>query len=45
MPVITEAVRGMGVQVDYDRYVGFEQLKNSTHGLMAVQLASSEMEW
>jgi unsaturated rhamnogalacturonyl hydrolase len=45
MPVITEAVRGMGVQANYDRYVGFERLKNSTHGLMAVQLAASEMEW
>jgi len=45
MPVITEAVRGMGVQKNYERYVGFARLKNSTHGLMAVQLAASEMEW
>jgi len=44
-PVITGAVRGMGVQKDFDAYVGFERLKNSTHGLMAVQLAASEMEW
>lgn len=45
MPVITGAVRGMGVQKDYEAYVGFPRLKNSTHGLMAVQLAASEMEW
>ncbi len=45
MPVITEAVRGMGVQESYERYIGFARLRNSTHGLMAVQLAASEMEW
>ena len=45
MPVITEAVRGMGVQKDFERYVGFARLKNSTHGLMGIQVASSEMEW
>jgi rhamnogalacturonyl hydrolase YesR len=45
MPAITEAVRGMGVQKDYERYVGFPRLKNSTHGLMGIQIASSEMEW
>jgi unsaturated rhamnogalacturonyl hydrolase len=45
LPVITEAVRGMGVQKNYDRYVGFARLKNSTHGLMGIQIAASEMEW
>ncbi|RPJ14783.1 MAG: hypothetical protein EHM30_09745, partial [Desulfobacteraceae bacterium] len=44
-PVITGAVRGMGVQKNFERYVSFARLKNSTHGLMAIQLASSEMEW
>ena len=45
MPIIRGAVRGMGVQNSYERYVSFERLKNSTHGLMAIQLASSQMEW
>jgi len=39
------AVRGMGVQKSYERYVDFNRLNNSTHGLMAIQLAASEMEW
>jgi unsaturated rhamnogalacturonyl hydrolase len=43
-PVMTEAVRGMGAQKSFEKYVSFERLKNSTHGLMAIQIASSEME-
>jgi len=43
-PVITSAVQGMGVQKDYARYVKMNRLKNSTHGLMAIQLAASRME-
>ena len=44
MPVITSAVQGMGVQTEYALYVKMNRLKNSTHGLMAVQLAASQME-
>ena len=44
MPVITSAVQGMGVQTEYALYVKMSRLKNSTHGLMAVQLAASQME-
>jgi unsaturated rhamnogalacturonyl hydrolase len=43
-PVITEAVRGMEVQKDYAGYIGIPRLRNSTHGLMAIQLAASKME-
>jgi unsaturated rhamnogalacturonyl hydrolase len=43
-PVFTGAVQGMGVQRDYASYVKIPRLKNSTHGLMAIQLASSQME-
>jgi unsaturated rhamnogalacturonyl hydrolase len=43
-PVFTGAVQGMGVQRDYAGYVKIPRLKNSTHGLMAIQLASSQME-
>lgn len=43
-PVFTGAVRGMGVQVDAANYLKFPRLKNSTHGLMSVMLAASEME-
>jgi unsaturated rhamnogalacturonyl hydrolase len=44
MPEVTEAVEGMGVQRDYVAYVARRRLANSTHGLMAVLLASSVME-
>jgi unsaturated rhamnogalacturonyl hydrolase len=43
-PVFTEAVQGMGVQVGIPEYLKIPRLKNSTHGLMAVQIAASEME-
>lgn len=43
-PVFTGAVQGMGVQVDVAGYLRIPRLKNSTHGLMAVQIAASEME-
>ena len=43
-PVITDAVEGMGVQVDYNAYIGKQTLRNSTHGLCAVLLAASQME-
>ena len=43
-PVFTEAVQGMGVQKDAAGYLAIPRLKNSTHGLMAVQIAASEME-
>lgn len=44
MPVVTSVVRGMGVQKDFQGYIQVPRLKNSTHGLMAVQIAASEME-
>ena len=34
----------MGVQNDAAGYLAVPRLKNSTHGLMAVQIAASEME-
>jgi len=43
-PVFTGAVQGMDVQDDYAGYVKAPRLRNSTHGLMAIQLAASEME-
>lgn len=43
-PVFTGAVKGMGVQVDAANYLKVPRLKNSTHGLMSVMLAASEME-
>jgi unsaturated rhamnogalacturonyl hydrolase len=43
-PVFTGAVQGMGVQVDVAGYLKIPRLKNSTHGLMSVQIAASEME-
>jgi rhamnogalacturonyl hydrolase YesR len=43
-PVFTGAVQGMGVQNDVAGYLKIPRLKNSTHGLMAVQIAASEME-
>ena len=43
-PVFTGAVQGMGVQTDYAGYIKIPRLKNSTHGLMAIQLAASQME-
>jgi rhamnogalacturonyl hydrolase YesR len=43
-PVFVEAVKGMGVQKDAAGYLAVPRLKNSTHGLMAAQIAASEME-
>ena len=43
-PVFTNAVQGMGVQKDAAGYLAIPRLKNSTHGLMAAQIAASEME-
>jgi rhamnogalacturonyl hydrolase YesR len=43
-PVFTGAVQGMGVQTDVAGYLGIPRLRNSTHGLMAAQIAASEME-
>jgi unsaturated rhamnogalacturonyl hydrolase len=43
-PVFTGAVQGMGVQNDFAGYVAVPRLRNSTHGLMAIQLAASQME-
>ncbi|MFO7693379.1 MAG: glycoside hydrolase family 88 protein [Vicinamibacterales bacterium] len=43
-PVFTGAVQGMGVQTDAAGYLKIPRLKNSTHGLMAVMIAASEME-
>jgi unsaturated rhamnogalacturonyl hydrolase len=43
-PTISGAVEGMGVQMGYAEYVNKERLTNSTHGLMAIMLASSQME-
>jgi unsaturated rhamnogalacturonyl hydrolase len=43
-PVFTGAVQGMGVQVSAANYLKIPRLKNSTHGLMSVQIAASEME-
>jgi unsaturated rhamnogalacturonyl hydrolase len=43
-PVFTGAVQGMSVQASATDYLKIPRLKNSTHGLMAVQIAASEME-
>jgi unsaturated rhamnogalacturonyl hydrolase len=43
-PVFTGAVRGMDVQKDAAGYLAIPRLENSTHGLMAAQIAASEME-
>ena len=43
-PVFTGAVQGMGVQKDAAGYLKIPRLKNSTHGLMSVMIAASEME-
>jgi rhamnogalacturonyl hydrolase YesR len=43
-PVFTGAVQGMGVQTDAAGYLRIPRRRNSTHGLMAAQLAASEME-
>jgi len=43
-PVFTGAVQGMDVHGDASGYLKAQRLKNSTHGLMAAQLAASEME-
>ncbi len=43
-PVFTSTVQGMGVQKDAAGYLAIPRLKNSTHGLMAAQVAASEME-
>jgi unsaturated rhamnogalacturonyl hydrolase len=45
LAVVTGAVEGMGVQKDYAGYVGKRRLSNSSHGLCAVQLAASAMEF
>jgi unsaturated rhamnogalacturonyl hydrolase len=44
VPVISEAVRGMGIQTAYGGYVGQPRLENSTHGLCAILMAASQME-
>jgi unsaturated rhamnogalacturonyl hydrolase len=43
-PVFTGAVQGMDVHGDRAGYLNVKRLKNSTHGLMAAQIAASEME-
>ncbi len=43
-PVISDAVEGMGVQVDYANYVNKRRLQNSPHGLCAILMAGSQME-
>ena len=43
-PVFTGAVQGMSVQTSVAGYLAIPRLKNSTHGLMAIQIAASEME-
>ena len=43
-PVFTGAVKGMDVQASAAGYLQIPRLKNSTHGLMAVMIAASEME-
>jgi unsaturated rhamnogalacturonyl hydrolase len=44
-PVLTDAVQGMGVQADYENYVNKQRLHNSPHGLCAVLLAATQMEF
>lgn len=43
-PQISQVVCGMGVQKDFDAYVGQKRLTNSPHGLCAILFAASEME-
>jgi rhamnogalacturonyl hydrolase YesR len=43
-PVFTGAVKGMDVQTSAAGYLKIPRLKNSTHGMMAVLIAASEME-
>ncbi len=44
LPLITDAVEGMGPQVDYTSYVDKLHYTNSTHGLVAILLAAVAME-
>jgi len=44
-PVINDAVEGMGVQTNYANYVNKAGLSNSSHGLCAIMLAASQMEY
>lgn len=44
-PVISGVVQGMGIQDSYEGYVNKERLENSTHGLCAILMAASEMEF
>lgn len=44
-PVIFDVVEGMGIQDTYDGYINKERLENSTHGLCAILMAASEMEY
>jgi len=43
-PVVSDAVEGMGVQVNYANYVNKKRLQNSPHGLCAILMAASQME-
>jgi unsaturated rhamnogalacturonyl hydrolase len=44
LPVINDAVQGMGVQLDYAAYVNQLRLSNSFHGLCAILMAASQMD-
>lgn len=44
-PLITDAVEGMGIQDTYEGYISKERLENSPHGLCAILMAASEMEF
>lgn len=44
-PLITDVVEGMGIQPTYDGYINKERLENSPHGLCAILMAASEMEY
>jgi len=44
-PQVADAVEGMGVQPSAADYLAKQRLTNSTHGLAAVLLAASVMEW
>jgi unsaturated rhamnogalacturonyl hydrolase len=44
LPLITDAVEGMGPQVDYAAHMNKLHYANSTHGLIAIQLAAVAME-
>jgi unsaturated rhamnogalacturonyl hydrolase len=43
-PVVSDAVEGMGVQVNYANYVNKRRLQNSPHGLCSILMAGSQME-